>query len=116
LEAELTLENIIVEVAVLAGVRVIDLVVRAHNGASSSTDGISERPEVQLVESNVIDVGAGSFADIAARLITALTEVFLLVENVMLSARNDTSVLNTLDGFGNGHSTEVWVWRESMML
>ena len=44
LEVQFTLENMIDGVAVLARVAVVDLVVRAHDGAYSCLDGICEGP------------------------------------------------------------------------
>lgn len=58
------------------------------------------------MQSYVVDVGAKGFGDIASRLVTGLTEVFLLVEDEMLGAGNDTSVLDTFYGLGNGNTTE----------
>jgi hypothetical protein len=49
LETKLVLEDVVLEVGVLASVAVVDLVVRAHDGTGASTHGIGERPNVELV-------------------------------------------------------------------
>lgn len=49
LEAELSLEKTVQHLAVLAAIRVVDTLVRAHNGCTTSRDGIIEGPEIQLV-------------------------------------------------------------------
>jgi hypothetical protein len=49
LETKLVLEDVVLEVRVLASVAVVDLVVRAHDRACASTHGIGERPYVELV-------------------------------------------------------------------
>src|SRR6202012_4729513 len=95
------LEQLVKRVAIGAAIAVIDLVVRAHDGAHTGTDPIDKGPEIQLVHGLVIQVGADTLIDviaIALRL-ARLAEMLLLVENVMLGASNDTSILNTLDGF-----------------
>ena len=49
LETKLVLEDVVLEVGVLASVAVVDLIVRAHDGTSTSTHGIGERPNIKLV-------------------------------------------------------------------
>jgi len=49
LETELVLENVVLEVGVLASVAVVDLVVGAHDRASACADSLRERPNVELV-------------------------------------------------------------------
>jgi len=91
-------------------IAVIGLVVRAHDTASTSTNGISKRPNVKLVQSDVVDVGRDSIRDVR----TSLSEVFLLVENVVLGASNDTSILDTLDGLGVQDTREDGVRAEAL--
>jgi len=95
LETKLTLEKIVLKVTVPASVGVVDLVVRAHDGTSAGADGVSERPQVQLVQSNVINVRANGLVDGATGLSAALTEMLLLVEDEVLCASNDASILDT---------------------
>jgi hypothetical protein len=44
LEAKLALQDIVLKVRVLANLRVVDLVVAAHDRTSSGANGVSERP------------------------------------------------------------------------
>lgn len=73
---------------VLASIAVVDLVVAAHDGTSASANGIRERPEIELVESGVIDVGTNAFSNVEAvsNCLRSLSEMFLLVSDVMLGA------------------------------
>ena len=64
------------------------------------------------MESLVIDVGADSI-DEAAFKIAGLAEVLLLVENVMLCASDNTSILDTANRVGNGDSGEVGIGGET---
>ena len=101
LEAKLALENVVLEVRVLAGLRVVDLVVGAHDGTSTGTDSISKRPQIQLVQSLVIDVGADGVDEAKVLEIAGLAEVLLLIENEVLGAGNDFGILDTANGFAN---------------
>jgi hypothetical protein len=111
LESEFRFEDLVQEVRVLAlklisnasshkftpctyDVAVIGLVVRAHDTAGTSTDSISKGPDVKLVQSDIVDIGRNSIRDVR----TSLSEMLLLVEDVMLGASNDTSILDTHDG------------------
>jgi hypothetical protein len=49
LETELVLEDVVLEVGVLASVAVVDLVVGAHDRAGACADSLSEGPNVELV-------------------------------------------------------------------
>ena len=49
LETELILEDVVLEVRVLASIAVVDLVVGAHDRASACADGLGKRPDVKLV-------------------------------------------------------------------
>jgi hypothetical protein len=49
LETKLILEDVVLEVRVLASIAVVDLVVGAHNRASACADGLSKRPDVKFV-------------------------------------------------------------------
>ena len=117
LEAKLVLEEVVLDVRVLARVGVVDLfsnqqstaeslpvlttylVVRAHDTGCSSTDSISKGPQVQLVHCNVINVGAERCLQVARW--RSLTEVLLFISDVVLCASHDASCLDTLNGLGN---------------
>lgn len=45
------------ELRVLAGLRLVDFVVAAHDGTYTSVDGLGEWPEVELVHRAVVNVG-----------------------------------------------------------
>ena len=113
LEAKLTLQDVVLEVRVLADLGVVDLVVRAHDGSSSSTDGVGERPQVELVQSLVIQVGADGIDEAKVLKVTGLAEVLLLVHDEVLGAGNDTSVLDTADGVGDGMASQHWIRGET---
>jgi hypothetical protein len=91
-------------------VAVVSLVVRAHDTASTGTDSISKGPDVKLVQSDIVDIGRDSIRDVRA----SLSEVLLLVENVMLGASNNTSILDAHDSLcvedtrENGVRTEAF--------
>ena len=86
LEAKLSLEDAVHELRVLAPVRVVDLVVRAHERSDTSADGISKWPCVKFVQGTVIHVGGGGLGDVEAVAagLPGLTEVLLLVGEPVL--------------------------------
>jgi hypothetical protein len=90
-------------------VAVVGLVVRAHDTASAGTDSISEGPDVKLVQSDIVDVGRDSIRDVG----TSLSEVLLLVEDVVLGTSNNTGILDTLDGLGVQDTREDGVRAET---
>jgi hypothetical protein len=49
LETKLILEDVVLEVGVLASVAVVDLVIGAHDRASACADGFGEGPYVEFV-------------------------------------------------------------------
>lgn len=57
-------------------------------------------PEVQLVHRLVVDVGTKTFGDVEpiASCLRCLTELFLLIGDVMLGTRNDSSILDASNG------------------
>lgn len=57
IERQLRLEDAVHQLAILASVRAIDAVVRAHDRSDTSSDAVDKRPEVVLVQSLVVDVG-----------------------------------------------------------
>jgi hypothetical protein len=96
----------------VATLRVVDLVVRAHDGTSAGTNGVRKWPKVQLVKSLVIDVRADR-VNLFALECTRRAEVLLLVQDVVLRASNDAGILDTLDGVGNSNAGEIWVGGEA---
>jgi hypothetical protein len=70
-------------------------------------------PQVQLVQSNIVDVRARCLV-VCAVVVAIGAEVLLLVEDVVLGGSNDTGVLNTLYGLGNTNTRENRVWREAL--
>lgn len=106
LEAKLALEDVVLEIRVLAGLRVVDLVVRAHDGTRAGADGVSKGPQVQLVQSLVVQVGADGIDKAKVSEIAGLAEMLLLVHNEVLGAGNDTSILDTANGFSNCYTRE----------
>lgn len=115
LEAEFALEDVVQEVGVLAAIAVINLVVGAHDSTGSSPDSVGERPEVQLVQSDIVNVGAQRLGDVDTEALGlgGLAEMLLLVENVVLGAGDDAGILDTLDGFGNGNTREGGIGTEA---
>ena len=113
MEAKLALHDVVLEVRVLADLGVVDLVVRAHDGSSSSTDGVGERPQVELVQSLVVQVGADGIDEAKVLEVTGLAEVLLLVHNEVLGACDDTSVLDTADSVGDSMTSQDWVRGET---
>lgn len=94
------LEQIIQGVGIAAAIGIVDLVVRTHDRAGAGANCVSERPKVQLVHCLVICILADRFCDVVAIPLSfwGLSEVFLLVEDVVLSASDDTLTLDTLNG------------------
>lgn len=94
LEVKFLLEYTVEHFAVLAGLRLIDLVVgapgasrmrdmmserttrRLHNGADTGPDSLGEWPAVNLVHGAVVDIGAVDLGRLRAA-----TEVFLFIGN-----------------------------------
>lgn len=113
LETKLALQDVVLEVRVLAGLRVVDLVVRAHDGTSTGADSIGKGPQVELVQSLVVNIGADGIDEAKVLKVAGLAEVLLLVQNKVLGASNDTSILNTTDGFSNCNTSENRVWAEA---
>jgi hypothetical protein len=57
LEAQLSLQQAVERLAVLACIGVVQTVIRAHDIGSTGKDSILERPQVELVNGLVVDVG-----------------------------------------------------------
>jgi len=73
---------------VLATIGVVDLLVRTHDRAGTSSYGISEWPKIEFMHGNVVDVGAQSLCDIKPVPLSFrdLSKTFLLIGNIMLRA------------------------------
>jgi hypothetical protein len=59
-ETELGLQDTVLSLAVLTGIRAVKSLVRAHERSSASLDSVGERPEVELVQGPVVHVGRDS--------------------------------------------------------
>ena len=113
LKLELLFQNSIEHLAVVAAVRSIDALIRAHDRGYTSVDTVDERPEVKLVEGLVVNVRRnGLDAEIGSAI------GFLLIANEMLTVGvserammsvlwfsylevgNDASILVSNDGLG----------------
>ena len=103
LEVQLSLEDTVDQLIVLARPRSVDLVVGAHERGDSSFDGVGKRPKVQFMESAVVNVRAHSLA-----------VALLLVANVMLSTSLHASVLHTLDGISHRNTRKVGIGGETL--
>jgi hypothetical protein len=57
LESQLSLEQSIERLAILACVRIVDPLVRAHHRNTPGMHGILERPKIQFVHGLVVNVG-----------------------------------------------------------
>jgi hypothetical protein len=74
LEIQFLLEDIIQQPPVLARICLVDPIIRAHDAADPSLDGLGERPQLVFVERAIVDVGRIGLASASA------AEMFLLVE------------------------------------
>jgi hypothetical protein len=121
LETQFFLQDTIQELAVLASVRVVDSLVRAHQGACSFTQSIHEWPSVQLVQCAVIYIGRDSLA-----FITGASPVFLFLskpvlptssasvssqsENtIYLWCSNHTLFLRASGNEASSNSSKIWI-------
>jgi hypothetical protein len=57
LKAELVLEDAVEKLRVGACVAVVDHVIAAHDACNTRLDGVTKRPDIQLVKRPVVDVG-----------------------------------------------------------
>lgn len=84
LEAVLVLEETVESLGVAAAVGVVDLLVRAHDGANASLNGILEGPSVVLVHELVVDVGGEG-----GKTVLGLTEMLWKPQNVSKIAADE---------------------------
>lgn len=103
LEAKFVFEQLLHSVLILTGPASVDLVVRAHDRGDVGSDRVSKRPQVQLVQSPVVDVGAHR-----------VPVQLLLVEQVVLGRGLDAHALLSLDGHLHGDAGEVRVDAEAL--
>lgn len=75
-------------------------------------------PEVQLVESCVVDVRAERLRDVKAvtQGLGRLPEILLLVADEMFRHRDDACILHPLDRFRYSHAAQVWIGTEPFCL
>lgn len=66
------------------------------------------------MQSLVVDVGADSINESKVLEVSGRTEVLLLVQDVVLGASNNTSILDTTDSLSNKMARQVWVGREAL--
>ena len=64
---------------------------------------------------DIINVGADGIRNVCCRAlgIGRLTEVLLLVQNVMLGASNNSGILDSLHSLCNGNTGQYWIWTEA---
>ena len=65
------------------------------------------------MQSLVVDVGADGINEALVLEVAGLAEVLLLVENKVLAASNDTSVLDSANCLGSSMASQVWVGGEA---
>jgi hypothetical protein len=65
----------------------------------------------------VVDVGADTLSDVEAIALSlrCLTEVLLFVGDVVLGARNDSSVLNASNCWIDQRASQVRIWTETFL-
>jgi hypothetical protein len=97
-ESQLCLEELVENMVILACPYTIELIIAAHNGSDSGTNGIIVRPKIDLMHSSVIDVtGHRSAVE------------FLFVSDIMLDTGLDASPLHFLDSDGRMDAVEVGI-------
>lgn len=103
------------QITVLTGLRIIDEIVAAHDGSHTSLDSICKGPNVELVQSLVIDVGRARLSDVEAVIsgLGDLAEVFLLIAHIVFGARLNTCTLDASDGVGEQLASEIGVRPEA---
>jgi len=67
------------------------------------------------MHSHIIDVGAATLGDVIAVALGfwGLTEVLLLIQDVVLGASNDASILDAANCLCDGDTREDWVRTEA---
>lgn len=64
---------------------------------------------------HVVNIGADRLSGVDAKIAacTRLPKMFLLIQDVVLSAGYDTRSLNALNSLGNGNARQDWIWAEA---
>jgi hypothetical protein len=88
-ESQLGLQPSVQRLTVLAPVRVIQPIVRAHDGSGTGAHSICKGPEINLVNRLVIDVAAAGGNRVVVGVDGRITVQLLLVSDVVLSNRSD---------------------------
>jgi hypothetical protein len=104
LEAKLLLENTIHELTILAAVRVVDSLVRAHDTRSPHFQRVHEGPSIQLVQRTIVYIRRNGFA-----FITRSSSVLLFLSKPMLIF--PSVLLNTTISLRN-----AYLWRSDNTL
>ena len=114
LESKLILQYTIESLAVLATIRPIDPVVRAHERSHTTLDSVLEGPKIEFMHGAIVNVARDSLDRLASRPVdTWIALRLLLVADVMLGAGLDTRGLHPLDRLGEELTSEERVWRET---
>lgn len=81
-----------------------------------TANSIRKGPKVQLVKRLIVDIRAHTLSNIKsiASSLSSLSEMLLLVTNVMLGASNNTSILDTLDRLRHKRTSQSRVRRETL--
>ncbi|TKW55497.1 hypothetical protein CTA1_6920 [Colletotrichum tanaceti] len=113
-KGQLRLEHVVQQGRVLAGVRLVQAVVAAHDARDAGADGVGKGPEVQLVQGAVVHVGGdgGDLGAVGEPRVGPLG--LLLVADQVLGAGLHAGVLHALDGEPHGDAREVRVDREAL--
>jgi hypothetical protein len=87
LEVELLLDEPVEELRVRAALRLVDLVVRAHDRRDARVDGLGERPEVELVHRAVVDVGRVDLRGLRSAAVVLLLVCDQVLRSQLVGAR-----------------------------
>jgi hypothetical protein len=101
LETEFGLEQTVLGCGVLAAVRTVDALVRAHEGGCLCLHGVGEWPHVELVHCTIVDVGRESTSRLYVRVVSAVLRIpldLLFIADPVLGASLHTRILMPIDG------------------
>jgi hypothetical protein len=114
LEPKLAFENTVEQLGVLAAVRLVNAVVRAHHRSHTRLYSIGEWPKVEFMHGTVIDVGGDSKDGFTFIVGCGIPLRLLLVADVVLTTCLGTYALHTFDRQRVCRASEVRVWRETL--
>lgn len=118
MEPEFLLEQSIEDLGVLASIRAVQPVVRAHEARGLGAGRVGERPQVELVDGPVVDVGRDGLVahvgDGAVRGKHRVSHDLLLVPDEVLRRGLDTGRLHAVDRLLHGDSRQVRIRREAL--